>query len=42
MTGNNGHINADESAKGLIARMDELTIETSGTFWHMNGEVLPW
>ncbi|HEY9895053.1 MAG TPA: short-chain dehydrogenase, partial [Candidatus Sericytochromatia bacterium] len=23
-------------------RIDELTLETSGTFWHANGEVLPW
>jgi NAD(P)-dependent dehydrogenase (short-subunit alcohol dehydrogenase family) len=42
MTGNNGMVDADESARGLLARIDELTIETTGTFWHMNGEVLPW
>jgi NAD(P)-dependent dehydrogenase (short-subunit alcohol dehydrogenase family) len=42
MTGNNGMINADESAEGIIKRIDELNIEKTGTFWHMNGEVLPW
>jgi NAD(P)-dependent dehydrogenase (short-subunit alcohol dehydrogenase family) len=42
MTQGNGLIDAKESAAGLIARMDELSLETSGSFWHMNGEVLPW
>ncbi len=42
MTGHNGLVDADESARGLIARIDALTPATSGTFWHMNGEVLPW
>lgn len=42
MTGNNGLIDADESAAGLIERIDELTLETSGGFWHTNGERLPW
>ncbi|MGB0648518.1 MAG: SDR family oxidoreductase [Bradymonadia bacterium] len=42
MTGGNGLVDPPESAAGLIARIDELTQETSGTFWHMNGEVLPW
>jgi NAD(P)-dependent dehydrogenase (short-subunit alcohol dehydrogenase family) len=31
-----------EAAKGLIARMDELTLESSGQFRHANGELLPW
>ncbi|HVS65328.1 MAG TPA: SDR family oxidoreductase [Thermoanaerobaculia bacterium] len=42
MTGGTGHIDASESAAGLIARLDELTLETSGTFYHQNGEELPW
>lgn len=42
MTGGAGHIDADESAKGLIERVDELTLETTGQFRHMNGEELPW
>jgi hypothetical protein len=28
--------------RGLLARIDSLTLETSGTFWHANGQVLPW
>jgi len=33
---------ADETATKLLARVDELTLESSGTFWHANGEQLPW
>ena len=32
----------EESVKGLLKRIDELTLENTGTFWHANGEVLPW
>lgn len=42
MTGHGGLIDTDESARGLLARMDELNIENTGSFWHMNGEILPW
>jgi NAD(P)-dependent dehydrogenase (short-subunit alcohol dehydrogenase family) len=42
MTGHGGLIDPDESAAGLIQRMEELTIDTSGSFWHTNGELLPW
>jgi len=42
MTGNTGLIDPPESAAGLIARIDELTLETSGGFRHANGELLPW
>ncbi len=42
MTGHSGLIDTDESARGLLERMDELTLETSGSFWHTNGELLPW
>lgn len=42
MTGNNGLINADESAKGLIQRIEELNIETTGGFWHTDGTELTW
>ena len=31
-----------ESASGLIARIDELNLENTGTFWHAEGYVLPW
>ena len=42
MTDHQGLVDAPESAAGLIARIDELTLETSGTFRHANGEALPW
>jgi len=42
MTSHQGLIDPPESAAGLIARIDELTLETSGGFWHSNGEELPW
>ncbi|MFT5435282.1 MAG: NAD(P)-dependent dehydrogenase (short-subunit alcohol dehydrogenase family) [Myxococcota bacterium] len=42
MTGNTGHVSAAESAAGLLARIDETTLENSGRFVHMNGEPLPW
>lgn len=42
MTGGNGNWNADEAAEALIARIDELTLDHSGTFVHANGEPLPW
>ena len=37
-----GGITPEESVKGLLKRIDELTLENTGTFWHANGEVLPW
>lgn len=37
-----GGITPEESVNGLLKRIDELTLENSGTFWHANGEVLPW
>ena len=42
MTGGSGNTTTVESAAGLIARMDQLTPETSGTFWHAEGYELPW
>lgn len=41
MTGRSGIPPAD-AAKGLIARMDALSLATSGTFWHAEGYELPW
>lgn len=41
MTGFTG-ISTEESASGLIARIDELEPTSSGGFWHANGERLPW
>ncbi|MCP4902193.1 MAG: SDR family oxidoreductase [bacterium] len=42
MTDGQGLIDPPESATGLIARIDELTMTTTGTFRHSNGEALPW
>jgi NAD(P)-dependent dehydrogenase (short-subunit alcohol dehydrogenase family) len=42
MTGHSGFCDPDEAAAGLVARIDELSPETSGGFWHANGETLPW
>ena len=42
MTGHQGLIDPPESAAGLITRIDEVTLETTGTFWHTNGQVIPW
>lgn len=38
----NGDVSAEESAKNLVQRIDELNLENSGTFWHANGQELPW
>jgi NAD(P)-dependent dehydrogenase (short-subunit alcohol dehydrogenase family) len=42
MTGGNGNCTPEEAARGLIARMDELSLADSGSFWHQSGERLPW
>ena len=31
-----------ESANGLLKRIDSLNKNNTGTFWHTNGEILPW
>lgn len=42
MTGHTGDITPDEAASRLIKRIEGLTLENSGSFWHSNGELLPW
>jgi NAD(P)-dependent dehydrogenase (short-subunit alcohol dehydrogenase family) len=42
MVGAHGQVEPADAARGLLARLDELTLETSGGFWHANGERLPW
>jgi len=42
MTGNSGLIDADEAVAGLMKVIDQLDAENSGSFWHSNGEILPW
>lgn len=42
MTGGNGLINPDESARGLFSLMRSKGPQDSGTFWHTDGSALPW
>lgn len=42
MTGGTGHDDPPVAAKGLIARIDELSPERHGKFFHANGQELPW
>ncbi len=42
MTGGTGHLSVEESAEGIIKLMDNLTLAQSGSFFHVNGEPLPW
>jgi NAD(P)-dependent dehydrogenase (short-subunit alcohol dehydrogenase family) len=40
--GHGGQVEPQEAARGLLARVDALTLETTGSFWHANGQKLPW
>ena len=42
MTGGRGDVDAATAARNLLARIDELTPATSGSFLHANGSSLPW
>ena len=42
MTGGQGLLEPSESVCGLLQRIDELRLETTGRFLHQNGDVLPW
>ncbi len=42
MTGHSGPVSPGDAAQGLIERIEALTIETSGSFWHAEGYELPW
>jgi NAD(P)-dependent dehydrogenase (short-subunit alcohol dehydrogenase family) len=42
MTRHQGTVQPDDSARGLIARIDELTLENSGCFRHANGRSVSW
>jgi len=37
-----GEIAPALSAERLIQRINDLNLDNTGTFWHSNGEVLPW
>lgn len=41
MTGGQG-ISPENSAQGLILRIDDLNLSNTGGFWHAEGYVLPW
>src|SRR5690606_41609416 len=38
----NGDIGPEVAAERLAKRIAELNPTNSGTFWHSNGDVLPW
>ncbi|HHK73698.1 MAG TPA: SDR family oxidoreductase [Rhizobiales bacterium] len=42
MTGGSGNIDPEEAARGLIARIDDTTLENTAKFWHAEGYELPW
>lgn len=42
MTGRNGNVEPAEAAAMLAERIDRLTADTAGRFFHANGEELPW
>lgn len=37
-----GTITTNQSAKGVMARIDNLTMADTGSFWHAEGRRLPW
>jgi NAD(P)-dependent dehydrogenase (short-subunit alcohol dehydrogenase family) len=37
-----GQVEPQDAAKGLLAQIDKLTLDYTGTFWHANGTALPW
>lgn len=42
MTGGHGDVRPEQAAEELLQRISDLTLETTGTFWHANGQLLPW
>lgn len=42
MTGGSGLIDTGESVWGLMKVLEKLNLQNTGTFWHTNGEELPW
>ena len=42
MVGFAGDITAHQAAERLAARIDALSLQDSGSFWHSNGDPLPW
>ena len=42
MVGGHGDITAAVAAERLAQRIAQLTLANTGTFWHSNGDILPW
>lgn len=42
MTGDHGQVAPLDAARSLLDRIADLTMQTTGTFWHANGQTLPW
>lgn len=42
MTEHQGHITPQESVEGLMKVLSRVSLANTGTFWHTNGETLPW
>lgn len=42
MVDNAGDMDPADAASGLVDRIEELTLENSGGFWHSQGQRLPW
>lgn len=42
MVGGKGDLTPEQAARQLIERLDALTLEQTGSFWHGNGTPLPW
>ena len=42
MTNWNGDITPDQSARGIVSVMEKINIQSTGKFWHSNGQELPW
>ena len=42
MVNGNGDISANESASRLVGLIDALDLDNSGSFYHSNGQILPW
>ncbi|GAC14636.1 SDR family oxidoreductase [Aliiglaciecola lipolytica] len=37
-----GDISAEDAASRLLDRIEDLNLNNTGSFWHSNGEILPW
>jgi NAD(P)-dependent dehydrogenase (short-subunit alcohol dehydrogenase family) len=42
MGGESANVSPESSAKNIIARIEALDMDTSGSFWHADGQALPW